>query len=135
MAQHVLKQFDINQNVFCFEFDVLSLKAVLPSGKRHFKELLKFPKVLRDFAFIFDKSVTYTEVIEHIIKSSSGLLKSVKIFDLFESDSLGDNKKSMAFALEFYDNDKTLAEDEIDKEFNKLIASVSNNFNAKLRGN
>src|ERR1035437_6992561 len=135
ISQQVLKQLDINQDVFCFEFDVLSLKTALPSGKRHYKELLKFPKVLRDFAFIFDKSVTYTEVIEHIIKASSGLLKSVKIFDLFESDSLGDNKKSMAFALEFYDNDKTLAEEEIDKEFNKLIASVSDNFNAKLRGN
>lgn len=135
VSQQVLKQFDINQDVFCFEYDVPSLRAALPSGKRHYKDLLKFPKVLRDFAFIFDKSVTYSEVIEYINKTSSGLLKSVKIFDLFESDSLGQNKKSMAFALEFYDNDKTLTEEEVDKEFNKLIVSVSDNFNAKLRGN
>jgi phenylalanyl-tRNA synthetase beta chain len=135
VSQQVLKQFDINQDVFCFEYDVSSLKAALPAGKRHYMDLLKFPKVLRDFAFIFDKSVTYSEVIEHIIKSSSGLLKSVNIFDLFESVSLGPNKKSIAFALEFYDNDKTLTEEEIDKEFNKLIVSVSDNFNAKLRGN
>ena len=135
VSQQVLKQFDINQDVFCFEYDLHSLQAVLPSGKRHYKDLLKFPKVLRDFAFIFDKSVTYSEVIEYISKTSSGLLKSVKIFDLFENESLGTNKKSMAFALEFYDNDKTLTEEEIDKEFNKLIVSVSNNFNAKLRGN
>jgi phenylalanyl-tRNA synthetase beta chain len=135
ISRQVLKQFDVNQDVFCFEYDVLSLKTVLPSGKRHFKDLLKFPKVLRDFAFIFDKSVTYAEVIEHINKTSSGLLKSVKIFDLFESDSLGENKKSMAFAMEFFDNDKTLTEEEVDKEFNKLIVSVSDNFDAKLRGN
>ena len=135
VSQQVLKQFDINQDIFCFEYDVPSLRAALPSGKRHYKDLLKFPKVLRDFAFIFDKSVTYSEVIEHINKTSSGLLKSVKIFDLFESDSLGQNKKSMAFALEFYDNDKTLTEEEVDKEFNKLIVAVSDNFNAKLRGN
>ena len=135
VSLQVLKQFDINQDVYCFEYDVPLLLAALPSGKRHYKDLLKYPKVLRDFAFIFDKSVTYTEVIEHINKSSSGLLKSVKIFDLFESDSLGENKKSMAFTLEFYDNDKTLIEEEVDKEFNKLIVSVSHNFNAKLRGN
>jgi phenylalanyl-tRNA synthetase beta chain len=107
----------------------------LPLRNRHYKDLLKYPKVLRDFAFIFDKSVTYSEVIEFIKKTGSGLLKSVNIFDLFESDSLGENKKSMAFALEFYDNDKTLIEDEVDKEFNKLISSVTHNFNAKLRGN
>ena len=134
VSQQVLKQFDIIQEVFCFEFDVNLLLNAKPSAKRHYKDLLKFPKVLRDFAFIFDKSVTYSEVIEHIHKSSSGLLKSVNIFDLFESDSLGENKKSMAFALEFYDNDKTLTEEEVDKEFNKLIVAVSDNFNAKLRG-
>jgi phenylalanyl-tRNA synthetase beta chain len=135
ISQVVLKQFDINQDVFCFEYDLSLLRSALPSEKRHYKDLLKFPKVLRDFAFIFDKSVTYSEVIEHINKSSSGLLKSVKIFDLFESESLGSNKKSMAFTLEFFDNEKTLTEEEIDKEFNKLIVSVSDNFNAKLRGN
>ncbi|MDR3666233.1 MAG: phenylalanine--tRNA ligase subunit beta [Ignavibacteriaceae bacterium] len=135
ISQQVLKQFDINQDVYCFEYDVSLLQTALPSGKRHYTDLLKFPKVLRDFAFIFDKSVTYSQVIEHINNSSSGLLKSVKIFDLFESDSLGPDKKSMAFALEFYDIDKTLTEEEIDKEFNKLIVSVSDNFNAKLRGN
>jgi phenylalanyl-tRNA synthetase beta chain len=135
VSKDVLKQFDISQDVYLFEYDVSSLMTALPSKKHHYKDLLKFPKVLRDFAFIFDKSVTYTEVIEYIKNSSSGLLKSVKIFDLFEHDSLGENKKSMAFALEFFDNDKTLTEEEVDKEFNSLISSVSQNFNAKLRGN
>jgi phenylalanyl-tRNA synthetase beta subunit len=37
--------------------------------------------------------------------------------------------------MEFFDNDKTLTEEEVDKEFNKLIVSVSDNFDAKLRGN
>jgi phenylalanyl-tRNA synthetase beta chain len=135
VSKDILKKFDINQDVYCFEYDIPSLQSVLPLRKRHYKDLLKYPKVLRDFAFIFDKSVTYSEVIEFIKKTGSGLLKSVNIFDLFESDSLGENKKSMAFALEFYDNDKTLIEDEVDKEFNKLISSVTHNFNAKLRGN
>jgi phenylalanyl-tRNA synthetase beta chain len=135
VSKEVLKKFDISQDVYCFQYDVLALSAVLPKGKRHFSDLLKFPKVSRDFAFIFDNSVTYSEVIEFIKKSSSCLLKSVKLFDLFENDSLGENKKSMAFALEFYDFEKTLTEDEVDKEFNKLIVSVSHNFNAKLRGN
>jgi phenylalanyl-tRNA synthetase beta chain len=135
VSKDILKKFDINQDVYCFEYDIPSLQSVLPLRKRHYKDLLKYPKVLRDFAFIFDKSVTYSEVIEFIKKTSSGLLKSVNIFDLFESDSLGENKKSMAFALEFYHNDKTLIEDEVDKEFNKLISSVTHNFNAKLRGN
>ena len=48
---------------------------------------------------------------------------------------LGDDKKSLAFTLEFYSNERTLTEDEVEKEFNKLIMAVTNKFNAKLRGN
>jgi len=135
ISKEVLRKFDINQDVYCFEYDIRSLLGVLPGKKRSYIELLKFPKVQRDFAFIFDKSVTYSEVIEFIKETTSGLVKSVKLFDLFESDTLGVEKKSMAFALEFYDTEKTLKEDEVDTEFNKLINSITRKFNAKLRGN
>ena len=134
ISKEVLKKFDINQDVYCFEYNVQSLFEVLPGKKRSYSELLKFPKVERDFAFIFDKSVTYIEVIDFIKETTSGLVKSVKLFDLFESDTLGTDKKSMAFALEFYDIEKTLKEVEVDKEFNKLINSITKKFNAKLRG-
>jgi phenylalanyl-tRNA synthetase beta chain len=135
ISKEVLRKFDISQDVYCFEYDVTALLSALPGRKRSYSELLKFPKVQRDFAFIFDKSVNYSEVIDFIKETSTGLVKSVKLFDLFESDTLGQDKKSMAFALEFYDIEKTLKEEEVDKEFNKLINSVTKNFNAKLRGN
>jgi phenylalanyl-tRNA synthetase beta chain len=129
----VLKKFDIQQDVFCFEFDIYSLRNIDVNEKRY-KQPLKFPKAIRDFAFIFDNSVTYGEVNEYIKKDSLGLLKSVSLFDLFENESLGKNKKSMAFTLEFYSEERTLTEEEVEKEFNHLIASVTKKFNAKLRG-
>jgi phenylalanyl-tRNA synthetase beta chain len=135
ISKEVLRKFDISQDVYCFEYDVTAILATLLVKKRSYSELLKFPKVQRDFAFIFDKSVTYSEVIDFIKETTSGLVKSAKLFDLFESDTLGSDKKSMAFALEFYDLEKTLKEEEVDKEFNKLINSITKKFNAKLRGN
>ncbi len=44
------------------------------------------------------------------------------------------NKKSMAFQLEYFDEERTLTEDEVEKDFSKLIKLVSKEFNAKLRG-
>jgi phenylalanyl-tRNA synthetase beta subunit len=44
-------------------------------------------------------------------------------------------KKSLAFNLEYYSEKRTLTEDEVEKEFSRLIKSVTNKFNAKLRGN
>jgi phenylalanyl-tRNA synthetase beta chain len=129
----VLKQFDIEQDVYYCEINLDKLKNISPPVKKY-REMLKFPKVYRDFAFIFDKSVTYEQVSNFILEKSSGLLKSVNLFDLFESDSLGKNKKSMAFSLEFFMNDKTLTDEEVEKEFLHLISVVTNKFNAILRG-
>ncbi len=130
----LLKYFDIDQDVYCFEIDLKKLSEVR-AADRKYSELLRFPKVLRDFAFIFDKSVTYEQVSDFILEESTGLLKSVNLFDLFESDTLGENKKSMAFTLEFFDRERTLTDDEVEKEFLHLISAVTEKFNAKLRGN
>ncbi len=134
VKKEVLKQFDIHQDVFCFEFDVELLKKI-PVKEKHFVEPLKYPKIVRDFAFVFDKNISYEEVSAFIKKSGSELLKSVDLFDLFESEALGGNKKSMAFTLEYFSESRTLTEEEVEKEFLNLISSVTKNFNAKLRGN
>ncbi len=130
----VLKKFDINQDVYCFEFDLTQIREIELKPKRY-KEPLKFPKIIRDFAFIFDNSVQYLDVKNFILQKSSELLKTVELFDVFENESLGDNKKSLAFTLEFYDENRTLTEQEVEVDFNNLIKLITKEFNAQLRGN
>uniref|UniRef100_A0A832DDT7 Phenylalanine--tRNA ligase beta subunit n=1 Tax=Ignavibacterium album TaxID=591197 RepID=A0A832DDT7_9BACT len=133
VKKDVLSKFDINQDVFVFEFDLSALKKITPELKKYI-EPLKFPKIIRDFAFIFDKSVQYLDVKNFILEKASKLLKKVELFDIFESETLGSNKKSMAFTLEYFDESRTLTEDEVEKDFNYLIREISKKFNAKLRG-
>jgi phenylalanyl-tRNA synthetase beta chain len=69
-----------------------------------------------------------------IYEGSSKLLKNIKLFDIFESNSLGEGKKSLAFQLEYFDSTRTLTEEEVDKDFWKAIETVKTKLNAKLRG-
>jgi len=133
VKKDVLSKFDINQDVFVFEFDLSVLKKITPELKKYI-EPPKFPKIIRDFAFVFDKSVQYLDVKNFILEKASKLLKKVELFDIFESETLGGNKKSMAFTLEYFDESRTLTEDEVEKDFNYLISEISKKFNAKLRG-
>ena len=133
LNKNILKTFDINQSVFSFECDLSILKQ-LSGQSRNFNELLKYPKVYRDFAFLFDKSINYTSVKDFILKESSGILKYAELFDLFESKEIGEDKKSMAFNLEYYDFSRTLTDEEVEKDFQILINKVQKNFNAILRG-
>ena len=133
VRKEVLSEFGINQDVYSFEFDLQSLIKIERIEKK-FIEPGKFPKIFRDFAFSFDKSVLTEDVIEHIKSESSVLLKSVKLFDLFEGESVGKDKKSLAFSLEYGSDDRTLTEVEVEKDFTALIKSVTQKFNATLRG-
>lgn len=133
VKKQVLDLFGINQDVFAFEFDIDGLRH-LPKKVKKFVQPQKYPKIVRDFAFIFDTSVRYEVVRNFIVKNASSLLKNVSLFDLFESASLGDGKRSMAITLEFFDESRTLTEEEVEKDFNNLIEKITNEFNATLRG-
>ncbi|MDP4197104.1 MAG: phenylalanine--tRNA ligase subunit beta [Bacteroidota bacterium] len=133
VSKDVLKKFDINQEVFAFEFNIEALKSIQLEPKR-FKELLKYPKIVRDCAFILDRQITCEEVVNVIRKGSSALLKKVELFDIFESGNLGNNKKSMAFSLEYFDESRTLKDEEVEKDFNRAVETVKKELNAEFRG-
>lgn len=133
VKKEILAEFGIDQDVYAFEFDVAELAAV-EKVKRKFVEPAKFPKVFRDFAFEFDRKVLAEDVTAHIKKTASSLLKSVKLFDLYEGEAIAKSKKSLAFSLEFYSEERTLTEAEIEKEFKELINSITGKFDATLRG-
>ncbi|NMB83651.1 MAG: phenylalanine--tRNA ligase subunit beta [Ignavibacteria bacterium] len=130
----LLKLFDINQDVYSFIINLDKLREIR-SSEKVFTDLLKFPKVYRDVAFILDKTIKSDKVIEIIKQAGSNLLHQIKLFDIFQSDSLGEGKKSLAFQLEFYNKERTLTESEIEKDFRNIIKAVEKNFNAQLRGN
>jgi len=129
----VLKQFGIQQDVFCFEGSVEALKTITGKEKT-FSELLRFPKMNRDFAFILEKEIPSNDVVSFIKKKGSKILKDVHPFDLFEHPSIGETKKSVAYSLSYYDPERTLTDEEVDKDFHQLIESVTKAFNATLRG-
>lgn len=134
VKKEVLSKFDIDQDVYAFEFDIQELINAA-KRKKKFIEPIKYPKIFRDFAFIFDNKIAVETILNHIKREASELLSSVKLFDLYEGVSIGSNKRSLAFSLEYNSSERTLTEAEVEKDFTTLIKSVTQKFNAVLRGN
>ncbi len=99
------------------------------SKKIKYEEPSKYPSVNRDLAFLFDKDIVIGEVLEEINKISGKILKKLEIFDIF----VREDKKSIAFSLEFVDKTKTLVEEEINSIIDKIIENISKKYNAILR--
>lgn len=124
----------MKDDVYAFEINLEKLLENHPS-KMIFKEIPKFPEVRKDIAFIVDKNVTVEEVTKEISKAGGNLLKQIQLFDIYEGENIALDKKSLAFALAFSDDKKTLTEEEVMNVFNNIIKKVTESIPATLRDN
>lgn len=93
----------------------------------------KFPQVRRDLAFLVDKSVTWQAMAQVVYQSAGTHCQRVQLFDVYEGEHLPDDKKSLAFAMFWQDNDSTLSDEVIKEAFEAVIIAVEQAFDAKLR--
>ncbi|WP_440133250.1 phenylalanine--tRNA ligase subunit beta [Chitinophaga sancti] len=128
-----LKQFDIKQAVWFADFNWLNLISLLQKTESFYKEIPKFPSVRRDLALILDKQVKYAAVEAAAKQVKSPLLQDLNLFDVFESEKLGTNKKSYAVSFTFQDAQKTLTDKEIDAVMEKLIKTFQTQLQAEIR--
>jgi phenylalanyl-tRNA synthetase beta chain len=57
------------------------------------------------------------------------------LFDVFENEKLGENKKSFAISFTFLDKEKTMTDEEVETLMKKIISSLESKLNAAIRNN
>jgi phenylalanyl-tRNA synthetase beta chain len=97
------------------------------------KELPRFPSVMRDISMVVPKHLAYAEVENSVNKLKLAKLQEVKLFDIFESEKLGTDKKSIAVSFTFLDEEKTLTDKEIDGWMNKIMVVLESDLKAEIR--
>ncbi len=123
----------INKNkYYCFELDLDEINAIKVRGIKN-KEISKYPAVIKDVAFVLDKTVLAGDVVNTIKKTCGRLLANIDIFDYYIGENIDSDKKSLAFSLMFMDYSKTLSDEEVMTLFNKVIEDVSKKHNGLLR--
>ncbi|MBW5422214.1 phenylalanine--tRNA ligase subunit beta [Streptomyces sp. BG9H] len=93
-----------------------------------------FPVATQDVALVVDKEVP-AAVVEYYLTGGAGdLLESIRLFDVFEGDQIGEGKKSLAYALRFRAADRTLTVDEASAARDAAVALAAEHTGAVLRG-
>ncbi|HEX2788260.1 MAG TPA: phenylalanine--tRNA ligase subunit beta [Ignavibacteria bacterium] len=128
----LLNKFEIEGDVF---IGSLNLDLIIPPSfrKNYYREISKFPVVKRDLAIVVDKKTKYEELVKILNSKNAENLKSVELFDIYEDDKLGKDKKSLAFSLEFLSKDKTLSDEEVNAQIKKLVKKLESETGAVLR--
>ena len=123
----------VEQKVFFAELNWTLLMKKTQKNAVSFKEISKYPAVSRDLALLLDKNVEFAEVERVAFASEKKLLKSVRLFDVYEGEHLEAGKKSYAVNFILQDESKTMSDKQTDAVMNKIIANLEKQLGAKLR--
>ncbi len=94
--------------------------------------IAKYPAVTRDISVTVARSLPVGAIEECIEKAGKGILESYALFDVFESEKLGADVKSVAYTMTYRHKDRTLEDKEVNDVMARLLEELSK-IGAKLR--
>ncbi len=133
---NIIKKLDINTEALvifeiCLDYIKESTQKIKDSKSEY--KISDFQKSERDFAFIINKNFKSQELVNIIKSVENKLIKSVRVFDVFEGDNIPEGKKSIAVNVTIQSEEKTLNENDLDNINKLIISSVESKSGAKIR--
>lgn len=129
---HPMQQKNLDEitSVWVFELDVnlISQKKV-----PEFKELSKFPEVRRDVAVIVDKTLSVGELLRVARDSAGSDMIDARVFDRYSGEGIDPSQQSIALGLTWQNAERTLTEEEVNADLERVVSRLSEQFNASLR--
>ncbi len=133
VSNSVLFKFGIRQPVYFADLNWDNLLMLASQQTLVFTELPRQVPVNRDLALIVEKSLPFESVEKALQKIGLEKLQQVQLFDIFESEKLGKDKKSLAISFTFLDPEKTLTDKEIDGMMSRIMKTAESELKAEIR--
>ena len=113
VKRDILKDYDINKDLFYAEFDVEKLVSTFSDN--NFKEWSKYPFSKRDFSFLIDNKYKYSELEKFIEENRPKELENYELIELYEGKNIPKGKKNFVMSFTYRDKVRTLSSDEVNE--------------------
>jgi phenylalanyl-tRNA synthetase beta chain len=113
-----------------FELDFAALGWV---GMPRYREVSKYPPVVRDMALVVDESLPAGALLEEMARARPAGVQEIRLFDFYRGKGVEGGKKSLAFRVVMQDTARTLTDAEADAAMAQLTELLAAKFGAKLR--
>jgi phenylalanyl-tRNA synthetase beta chain len=121
------------RKVLVAELDVDVLRAALPA-RYAYSPVPRFPAALRDVAVIVAEGVPAERVEAEIRAAGRPLLRDIRLFDVYRGESIPAGTKSLAYALTYIADDRTLTDKDVDRAHKSIESRVRHVLKAQIRG-
>jgi phenylalanyl-tRNA synthetase beta chain len=130
---NVLENMDLKDCAYIFEMNLDILANHLQHGITY-KEISKFPAVMRDVAFVVPASIETDYMLKIVLSHNEDLLENVGIFDIYAGSSLPEGEKSLGLRFSYRAWDRTLTDIEVNNIHEKIVRNTVQKTGAKIRG-
>jgi phenylalanyl-tRNA synthetase beta chain len=115
-----------------FELDLATLFAAVPDVV-HYEDVITFPPVRQDLAFVVADDVPAGALVDAARDAAGEDLREIRPFDVYRGEQVGAGKKSIAFAVAFQSDEKTLTDEDAAALRNRIVLALASRFGAELR--
>lgn len=122
-----LAALDIRKRVFYAELNLSDLMT-LEKEELKVEELPIYPESERDWTLTLSQDISLKSVYQSIQKVDSSILGCVELLDIYRDQEKGSLFKNVTLRLHYRDLNKTLSNEEIEKEHTRITQEVAKNF-------
>ena len=120
----IIKEYGLKISPLFCEISLQTLREIWINRKINYRAPISYPSVVRDIALQVDNKVSAESLLKTIRVEGGTNLVDIKLFDVYQSDEVGDNNKSLAFSLRFQSESGTLTDSEVDDDVEKVLNSL-----------
>jgi phenylalanyl-tRNA synthetase beta chain len=128
----VQRAYELDRPVAAAELDLDLLVEDIPMIDK-VTSIPAHPAVYQDIALVVSEKTPASEVEQVIVKAGGELLREVKLFDVYRGEPIPAGKKSLAYALTYQAEDRTLTDKEVAKVHGQIVKAVEHQLGATLR--
>jgi phenylalanyl-tRNA synthetase beta chain len=113
----------------------LDLEALLAASRDpiQYEDVITFPAVKQDLAFIVDEGVAAGDLIAAARAAAGPELRELRVFDVYRGEQVGAGRKSIALAAAFQSPDRTLSDEDAAAIRGRIVEALAREYGAELR--
>ena len=124
------RHLQLSAPAFVFE---LRVDALLQATPRRHRPVSRFPRVRRDLSLVLPASVQAAAVQATVRDVLGDALAECVLFDVYRGEGIERGEKSLAIGLTFESASRTLADDDVNRSIDALLACLKKDLGARLR--
>ncbi len=133
LSTEIRNFYDISRAIFLFEMELSPILNRI-SFDYKFKDLPKYPAVLRDLCLLTPNNVTHQQIEDIMQKSGEGLVEKIELFDTYQTNKSSHRLRSLTYSLTFRSDNRTLKDEEVNSTMDVILKNLSLKKDVKLRG-